>query len=266
MAAKKKSEVVEQKSGAVALPFDPAAYAGMGMEGTTQESFAIPFLGVLQKNSPQVEETDAQFIEGAKAGQFFNSVSKTTYDGKTGVVIVPCAYRRTFLRWGPRGGDGAGFKGEYAPEVVAAMRERGDVLEFEGRLWFPLDDGTINVKRCDHLADTRNHYVLLIIGDTVHECLLSLSATQIKKSKAMMTMLAGKKHNGQTLPTFATMIRLTTALESNDKGQWFGINVSEEGAVANEAVFNAAHAFHKSVAAGTIKASYESPVEASERF
>ena len=45
-----KNEVVEKKSTAVAIPaMDFAADAGAGMEGAGQESFAIPFLSVLQK-------------------------------------------------------------------------------------------------------------------------------------------------------------------------------------------------------------------------
>jgi hypothetical protein len=264
MVAKSKTTkaVAEQRKSTEIIAFDPSADSGMGMEGTTQESFAIPFLAALQKISPQVEETDAAYIKGAKAGQIFESVSKKLYDGVTGVLLVPCAYRRTFIRWAPRGAESGGFKGEYAPEVVAAMRENGDVLELDNRLYFPLEDGTINPKRCDYLSDTRNHYVLIVDGDEVHECLLSLKSTQIKKSKIMMSMLAGKKSNGKVLPTFATMVRATTALEKNDEGQWYGINLSEEGPVTDAAIYNAAKAFHKSVAAGAVKANYEeSPAE-----
>ena len=47
--------------------------AGAGMEGATAESFAIPFLGVLQKGSPQVDEASGVAIEGAKAGMLFEN-------------------------------------------------------------------------------------------------------------------------------------------------------------------------------------------------
>jgi hypothetical protein len=267
--AKKSSstEVAVPKSTEVAAPIDLSAYTGMGMEGATQESFAIPFLGVLQKISPQCEETDAAYIEGAKAGQLFESVSKTLFDGKEGVEFVQCSYRRTFLRWAPRGSEGGGFKGELAPEVVAAMRDDGRLVEFEGRLYFPLDDGSINPKRCDFVADTRNHYLILLTEEGPRECLLSLTSTQIKKSKQLMTMLAGKKVGGKTLPTFATIVKATTALESNDKGQWHGINFSDAGQVTDPAIVEAALAFYKSVAAGTVKASYEDPEHAgSDKF
>lgn len=251
-----KKEVAKKQSTAV-VAFNPMEDAGAGMEGATQESFAIPFLSVLQKISPQCEETDAAYVKGAKAGQLLESVSKSLYDGKSGVRFIQCAYRRVFLRWGPRGSDTGGFKGELAPEVVAEMRESGKLVEFEGKLWFPLEDGSVNPKRCDHVSDTRNHYVLLIAGDELKECLLSLGSTQIKKSKQLMTLLASKKIGGITMPTFATMIDATTTLETNDKGSWYGINFHDAGAVTEVELYEAAKSFHKSVVSGYVKANYE---------
>lgn len=261
---KKPATEVATKAKTDMVAFDPMADAGLGMEGATAESFAIPFLSVLQKISPQCEETDAAYIESAKAGQLFESVSKSLFDGKKGVDFIQCAYRRTFLRWSPRGAEGGGFKGEYAPEVVAEMRENGKLVEFEGKLWFPLEDGSVNTKRCDFVQDTRNHYLLLLTGDHPRECLMSLTSTQIKKSKMLMSMLANKKVGGVMKPTFATVVHATTAVESNDKGTWHGINFSDEGDVTDAAIYAAAKAFYKSVVAGTVKASYEAPAASAD--
>src|SRR5690349_5330031 len=82
---------------AVATMF--AADAGAGMEGASVESFAIPFLNVLQKGSPQVDEASGVAIDGAKAGMLYENISGQLIDGKTGLTIVPCAYRRVFLHW-----------------------------------------------------------------------------------------------------------------------------------------------------------------------
>lgn len=264
MAKKPSTELAEKKATQISN-FIPMEDVGLGMEGATQESFAIPFLSVLQKISPQCEESDAAYIDGAKAGMLFESVSKSLFDGKKGIDFVQCAYRRTFLRWAPRGAEGGGFKGEYAPEVVASMRESGKLVEFEGRLYFPLDDGTVNPKRCDFVADTRNHFILLLDGDTPRECLLTLTSTQIKKSKQLMTLLASKKINGNVMPTFATVIHANTALESNDKGQWHGINFADAGDIQSKELYDAAKAFHASITAGAVKATYEAPA-ADDKF
>jgi hypothetical protein len=240
-----------------------AADAGAGMEGATSESFAIPFLGVLQKGSPQVDEADGAFVEGAKAGLFFENVTGRLYDGKTGVLLVPCAYRRTFLRWGARGEPGAGFKGEIAPEEVAQMRAEGKIVDLDGRLFVPLPDGTVNDKKCDSVRDTRNHYVLLIDEQTGAwtQALVSLVSTQIKKSKMLMSALASVKLVGAagtyTPPTFANLVRCHSVPESNDKGTWHGVKFELAGRVDRTEVYAAAKAFHASVAKGVVEAKYE---------
>lgn len=265
----KKSTEKEVAEVAQNLPavIDFAADAGAGMEGATAESFAIPFLSVLQKGSPQVDEASGAAIEGAKAGMFFENVTGKMVDGKKGVLIVPCAYRRVFLRWAPKGADGGGFKGELAPEVVADMRSKGAIAELDGRLYIPLEDGTVNDKKCDRIADTRNHYVLLIDEESGawKEALLSLTSTQIKKSKMLMSALASVKVGSAagmiTPPTFANQVRAFSMPESNDKGTWFGLKFELAGQVTRPEVYAAAKAFHASVAKGAVTAKYEESEE-----
>lgn len=237
--------------------------AGAGMEGATAESFAIPFLSVLQKGSPQVDEASGVAIEGAKAGMLFENVTGKMFDGKAGVTIIPCAYRRVFLRWAPKGSDGAGFKGELAPEKVAEMRARGEISELDGKLYIPMPDGTVSDKKCDRISDTRNHYVLLVDDATGawKEALMSLTSTQIKKSKMLMSALASVKVQGAsglfTPPTFANTVRVLTTPESNDKGTWFGLKFELAGQVTRPELYAAAKAFHSSVAKGAVIAKYE---------
>lgn len=257
-------EIAEITNAALAISASMFAEdAGAGMEGATAESFAIPFLSVLQKGSPQVDEASGAALEGAKAGMLYENVNSKLLDGKAGVHIVPCSYRRVFLRWAPKGSDGAGFKGELAPEVVADMRAKGEVVDMDGKLYIPLADGTVNDKKCDRISDTRNHYVLLLDADTGgwKEALVSLTSTQIKKSKMLMSALASVKVNGPsgmfTPPTFANVVRMSTVPESNDKGTWFGVKFELAAQVDRAEVYAAAKAFHASVSKGSVVAKYE---------
>jgi hypothetical protein len=242
---------------------DFALDAGAGMEGAGQDAFAIPFLSVLQKGSPQVDEASGAALEGARAGMFYENVTGRLFSGKDGVLVVPCAYRREFLRWASRD-VGGGFKGSYTPEDVAAMRARGQVVELEGRLYAPEPDGSVNPNRSDRFNDTRNHYVLVVdeVSGAWTEALLSLTSTQIKKSKMLMSALASVKLRnaaGQLYqpPTFANVVRVTTAGESNDKGSWFGVKFELAGQVSRAEVYAAAKAFHANVVKGAVHVKYE---------
>ena len=119
---------------------------GGGMEGTDKDSFAIPFLSVIQKMSPEVDEADPKFIESARPGMFSNSVTTELFDGKKGVIFIPCAFHRRFLRWAPRD-SGGGFKGDLSPEEATELEMNGTVVQETGRLYFVDEDGNFHEKK-----------------------------------------------------------------------------------------------------------------------
>jgi hypothetical protein len=267
MAAKKASAKKAEPNKAVAVGnIDYSNDFGAGMEGATADSYAIPFLKVLQKGSPEVDEDSGAQVKGAKAGMFFNTVTQELFDGKVGVPFIQSAYQRRFVKWAPRKAA-QGFLGELAPEAVDKMVSNGEIVDYKGRLYFPAEDGTIDRDECVRVQDTRNHFGVTLGKDGVpSQVLLSLSSTQIKKSKLLMSMLGQQRIETKTglklLPSFATEMRLTTVPESNDEGSWFGVHVAKEGRVEDAHIYNAAKAFHDSVHTGAVNVNYDAAAEA----
>lgn len=237
--------------------------SGSGMEGATQDSFAIPFLIVLQKGSPQVDEASGAAIPGARQGMLFETVSGKLTEGKEkGVLFAQSAYKRVFIRWGARDAGG-GFKGEFTEAQIIAMRAKGEIVELENKLYVPLPDGSVNPQKSDHINDTRNHYGLILDEATggFTQAMISLSSTQIKKSKSLMSALAGVKlpgKNGMFTPaTWATKVRVTTVPESNDKGSWMGIRFELVGKVDRQDIYEAGKQFNAAVKKGIVESRYE---------
>ncbi|QEG09493.1 hypothetical protein TROPICALSUN_51 [Erwinia phage vB_EamM_TropicalSun] len=268
-AASENTEVAVVAGGQLAPAFMDDSMFGAGFEGMDNESFAIPFIQILQKMSPIVDPDDPKYIEGARAGMLLNTVTNKLYDGKSGLVIVPCYYKRSYLRWGGRESTEPGFKGELTVEEVNdMMKDESKIKVVEGRLYAPNPDGTVHEKKNDYFADTRAHYVLVIDPDTGEygRALLSLSSTQIKASKMLNTALQQKKikdgaGNLRTPPTFANMVRLTTIGQSNDKGAWSGARFDLEGIVSDKDIFNEAVAFYKDISAGQVQVDYNKQAE-----
>jgi hypothetical protein len=275
MTAKKTASkaVTKKEEQLPAVPFDFEADAGAGMEGTDSDSFAIPFLRILQKLSPQCDETNAEFVEGAKAGMMFNSVTGKLYDGKEGVHFLPCAFQRRFIQWAPRGAEG-GFKGEFMPEDIAAMRAEGKIVELDGRLFVADDSGNVSEKKSDKVVDTRSHFGLVVDADgDAAMALLPLSSTQIKKSKRLMSILNEAKVKGAnglvTPPTWMSKVKLTTVLESNDEGSWYGVRFEADGFIDSKDLYEAGKAFHDAVSKGERGADFtesESDVPKNDNF
>lgn len=217
--------------------------AGQGFEETDSSCFAIPFLSILQALSPQCIEGKAEFDENARPGMFYNSVTRQTWKGKEGVLVIPAHFGHVFNEWAPNRG---GFRGSMPPEDAyellkqCSKNEKNQDVTPEGNI----------------LSDTRNHYVLIIGDDgNATPAVLSLTSTQLKKSKRWMSFMDSVKlPNGKTWPMFGKTYRLTSVSESNDNGTWFGMEFAPAGDVQNMQHYEAAKKFRDLVRSGAATA------------
>ncbi len=243
-------DIWQQQSEIVAPEIDFVAEAGAGFEGASADSFAIPRLKVLQKGSPQVDpDNEGDYLDGARPGMILETVTGSLYDGREGVLLIPAAFKTVYTQWAARE-TGEGFKGEHSPEQIQDMRAAGGIVEVYRRFYAPLPDGKVNPDRCDRFDEVRQHYCVLLEPSGAHRSvLLPLTSTQIKKSKALLSMLAAVTVPDATgrmrpAPTFASVVRMTTVVESNDKGSWYGVRFVIEGRTTDVDAYHAARALH----------------------
>jgi hypothetical protein len=238
----KKQELakVEKQQLSTAVEMDFAADAGMGLEGADKDTYAIPFLSILQGLSPQIETVD-----GARPGLFINTITDELFKE---VKVIPVSFQRRFLRWAPRS-EGGGFKGEYSPIDVETGKVEG--LDFV--------DGKYLIGK-DQLKDTRNHFLLVHSDrhDTWNPAMLSLTSTQIKKSKRWMSLINGielrtAEGRSYTPPSFSHIYKLSTIKEENSQGSWWGLEVSLDGKLTDADVYQKAKDFNRQVQSGDVK-------------
>jgi len=216
--------------------------AQSGFDGMNQEDFALPFLKLLTNTSPEIGD-----VEGAVPGMIYNSVTGTLFDGKKGILVVPCAYVRQYIEWAPRG-SGSGAPIAIYPSTSDILskthREPGENRDY-------LDNG-------NYIENTANHYVMVLDDNGVPSpALIVLKSTQLKKSRKWNSMMMSIKMPGKnglfTPPMYSQIYRLTTVKESNDKGQWFGWEVGHVSAIEDASVFQGAKTFATSVSSGDVK-------------
>lgn len=176
--------------------------AGAGFEHASKGDYALPFIGVLQKMSPQVDKKDAKYVKGAEAGMFINSVTSDLFDGDQGICVIPVEFRKVFLEWVPRD-KGGGLRGEYLTREDAEAKKQEDTV----------------------IVDTANHYVLLKTPMGWEPVLISCTSTKLKFSRNWMSQMARIKVGGQGAPMFAKKYILKTITQENAKGTFFNIKV-----------------------------------------
>ncbi|GAF75972.1 unnamed protein product [marine sediment metagenome] len=223
--ARKKKEVVKKVEAEVPMVvgMDFEADSGAGFEGADSQSFAIPYLVVLQKNSPQVDEDDGKYMKDAKAGMFFNTVTQELYST---VRLCPAYYQRMLVEWVPRDAGG-GFRGAHHPSTIDMNKLARD------------DSGRFRMENGNFLADTRYHFVLIVADDgSSSPAVISLTSTQIKKSKQWMSQMNSLKIPGKagpyTPPMSSHLYNATTVKEENDKGSWKGWKIEMDGMLSAE--------------------------------
>lgn len=228
------------------------ADAGAGFEEATSDAYAIPFLYILQSNSPQVKKSDGAYIQGAEEGMFYNTVTGDIYNGtEGGVILVPCHFAQRYIEWKPRE-SGGGFIQEHPPTSPLIGQTVKDEKNRD-----KLPNG-------NNLVDTRNHYCLLILpNQTPQPIVVSMSSTQVKKSRNWMSKMNGLKMQvGNKLvqaPMFSRRYRATTVPEKNDQGSWFGWKIELLDEVKEVEVYTMAKEFKAAVQAGRAKAVQPQP-------
>ena len=228
--------------------------AGAGLEGADKDSFAIPYLVVLQPMSPPVAEGT---LEGARPGLFLNSV---TQELLSEIDLVPVAFQRRFLRWAPRK-LGGGFKGEYSPVDVELRKIEGLVESDDRKLFIGGTDKDVN----DSLKDTRIHYVMVVRPDgTFSPAVISMASTQIKRSKRWVARIQGIQERGANgalfnPPSFSHMYHAKSEKETNDQGTWYSWAIDTPVRVNSLELYNACREFHKQIVTGAVVAA--PPVE-----
>ena len=224
------------------------ADADKGSQNITQDDLALPFLKVLGQLSPEVNKQHGKYVQGAEPGMILNTVSNDWYDGSKGIEVLPVYYHRQYVEWQDRG------ESKGAP--VAIHSAASDILSKTTRDKSYKD----RLPNGNYLENTANHYVVLL-GKTPTTALISMKATQLKVSRKWNSMMMGIKLQGKdglfTPPTYSHIYKLKTVQMSNDKGTWFGWDVSKLGPISNKSVYDIARSFAERVSKGEIQAKPE---------
>jgi hypothetical protein len=240
---KSESTEVGEKANTQVAAVNLEQYTGQGMEGAEAADFAIPYVICLQKLSPQIDTVD-----GAKPGYILETAGNRLFnqDG-AGLQVIPCYFRKDMVEWKPRESGGGLVAAHGWNETLMQSTTKND----RGQMILP--NGNI-------LVDTKYHYVLMPTAEGLIRAVISMSSTQLKKSRKWLTMMQMRqapKTGGGTYnpPSFAYFYNLKTVNEENDKGKWVGWAIENGPMVTDKELLVEAIKFYRSIMAGDVKLS-----------
>lgn len=216
--------------------------AGAGLENIGQEDLALPFLKVLSRQDPTLDD-----LEDARAGDIYNTVTGEVFKGKEGLRVIPCAYQRRFIEWAPRGSGSGAPLNIFSPDEERPRTERS---KEDNKEYVVGGNGS-------YIEETHQHFVVILSPDgSSSTALIAMKSTQLKKSRKWNSMVAGRTMMGKngpfTPPRFSHVYVLKTISEENSKGSWHGWEISLDGVVDDMAVYRQAKQFAESITRGEV--------------
>ena len=243
-----KNEVaVKNGGGAVAVIDDDLLSLGTGLEDTSSDDFAIPFLQLLQALSPQLNKNDGKYVKGAEQGNIFNTVTGEATDGDDGLIVVPCYYNKKYLEWAPRESGGGLINTHDSRDILSqtTKNERGQ---------FVLDNG-------NYIAETAQFYVMVCNEDETEwtQAVIAMTSTQLSKARKWVSQMKQRRVKNSAgamveAPMFLFKYRLKTVAEQNDRGSWYGWSIGLEGQASNRDMILEGANFLKMIKAGEVQA------------
>lgn len=180
------------------LPAHLTQDAGLGNENVGTDDLAIPRLDLIQQLSPQIDPNSPKFIEGAKLGHVFNSLTGDVYDF---CFVINLMYETKHQIFKKRK-FGGGFEGSFDTE-----RDAQDHLAAQN---LPVDQYDI--------VETAIHKCLLLDenGNPDQPVLIYMSGSKMKVSKNWNSAIQLKDPRAAR---FASVWTLQSAPEKNRQGQ-----------------------------------------------
>jgi len=238
-------DVTVKKEGNLPAKIDFISDAGAGLENIDKDDLALPFLKLLQSGSDETKKKHANYVEGAEAGMFYNTVTKKLYSGEKGIEVIPCFYKLTYPEWAPfERKEGRPISPDRGPEILAKTKKDStgkDVLE-----------------NGNQILKTANHFVI-INGERPEKALMAMKSTQLKVSRGWNSIIKDEfETDPQTkksipAPSFSRIYKLNS-VENSGSFTWHGYKVSLLRKVDNAAIYQMAREFHNSLKASSAKA------------
>ena len=232
---------VKQEAG---LPSDALfeADAKLGFENIDQESLALPILKLLQNGSGEAQKRNANYVEGAEPGMFFNTVTRKLYDGDKGIQVIPCHYRLEYQEWADFG------TGSGRPENIYPASS--DILSKTTKD----ANGKDRLPNGNYIQKTSQHFVIITDGSSAETALISMYSSQAKVSRKWNSMMMSITKNGKdgpyTPPPFSHYYKISSVENTGKGNQWYGYNIVKIGEVTDANVYKRAKTFYESCRRG----------------
>lgn len=215
----------------------PDLPAGLDMEADAaehrqdfrQDMLIIPRLQILQDLSPEIKETKAEYVKGAKPGLILNQINRAL---DTEIIFTPARFAVRYIAWRPRSSGGGLVDPNLTLEEVEQNFEQSGIGVWTGVIQVKVK-GEIDAVRVE--VKETPEWVGIAKGKTWGPMPVAISfpSTKVKSAKAINTAISLTEVEGKNgpfrPPAFYHQFKLKTGLEQRGDDEWYGFVVEHQG-------------------------------------
>lgn len=210
----------------------------------SMQDVSIPYVYVLQANSPQVNPESEKYIESAKPGMIYITALEKVFEGKQdGLPFIPCYFEARLNEWIARDAGG-GLVNTYMPDDPIINKAK------------PSDRGIPILPNGHLLIQTQYHYMLVWLPteESWVQCVMPVKSTGLKNARKMNRDIATFKVPGTTTkaPRFLYRWTMKTVRQQKDTNVWSNFAFTQ-GDIVSKPQYDAAKNYALIAAKGILR-------------
>lgn len=204
--------------------FDYSKASGLGTNTIDRGVLGMPFLNIIQKGSPEFDETHTKHrdkkIEGCRPGNILFEPERAILAQP--VIVVPLAQDTMYTEWKPNKG---GLVGHHSVDIIMSPQYR------KGAKGNPQTEFKEYLGQNELVYTT---YVALLFkhNDKWKKGMIAFTATQLKYARRWLQTIIQTKlpdlPDNVEPPIFASSYKLSTFADSNAKGGFYSWQIERD--------------------------------------
>ena len=245
-------EVVKKNSAGQLATINLRADSGRGTEEINSDDVSTPILKILHQLSPECNERDPKYVEGAKPGMIFGpGIGKSLINGEEGLNVVVAHSQTRYPEWQERGDSASAPVGTHLDVPEDATEER---------------NGRYRLPNGNYVEKTAYFYALAIVAKELKPCIIAMRSSNLTPARELNNLIKNLRFTdseGSFNPAaYSAVYNLKTVGKNAGSKSWHVYKPSrvrnlDVGNTDDAAIYEVAQQLQKTVSKGTVKPQYE---------
>ena len=244
-------EVVKKNSAGSLATINLTSDSGRGTEEIRSDDVSTPILKILHQLSPECNERDPKYVDGAKPGMIYAAGFTKLINGNEGLDVVIAHSQTRYPEWQERGDSASAPVGTHMDIPADAVEEK---------------NGRYRLPNGNYVEKTAYFYVLAMVDAELKPAVIAMRSSNLTPARELNNLIKNLRFSdsdGSFNPAaYAAVYNLKTVGKTAGSKSWHvykpsrvrNLDVAEK---ADAEIYEVAQQLQKTVSKGSAKPQYE---------